>query len=104
METRQLVQSIGLDMISSVCGLPSNKIDVINISVNSSPLILEIQTLFSFNEDKGLFVSENELREFKYDFSNNCGVLTKVSEKNYVGSKIIQIYGDQGILEEKGWL
>lgn len=104
METRQLVQNIGLETISSVCGLPVNKIEIINISVNSSPLILEIQILFSYNGDKGLFVAENELREFKYDFSNNCGVLAKASDRNYVSSKILRTYGDSGILEEKGWL
>ncbi|MEM4992950.1 hypothetical protein WKH56_10415 [Priestia sp. SB1] len=78
--------------------------EIHHVLIDSSALYQEIHILFSFELEKGLFQSNQQLRELKYDLVNKCGVMYQVFEKEDNKPKIIKVYGDKQLLKEKVWI
>lgn len=100
-ETIHLVAKTTLE---SITGYSPDDFEIIRVSAESSMLFQEIQILFSYRLDKGLFRTDKHLREFRYDFSNKCGVILQVADKNDPNAKVLKCFGDEGVLAEKDWI
>ena len=98
------IETIASEILQTVTGFSSRDFEILQVMIDSSALYQEIRILFSYRMDKGLFRTDKQLRELKYDFSNRCGVMLLVSDKNDPNPKFIELYGDEGILKEKGWI
>lgn len=98
------INELASSVLEDVSGFSALDYEIIQVSINSSLLFQEIQILFSFELDKGMFRTNKQLREFKYDLSNKCGVMLQVSDKNDTNPKLLEFYGDEGIIKEKDWL
>ena len=98
------IEEISSNVLKQVSGFSPQSFEILQVSINSSALYQEIHILFSYQLDKGLFRSNKELREVKFDFSNQCGVMLQVSDKNDPNPNVIEKYGDIGVLLEKMWI
>lgn len=100
----ETIELLASQTLEAVTGFSPRDFEIHQVTIDSSALYQEIDILFSYQLDKGIFRSNKQLREVKYDFSNKCGVMLQVSDRNDRNPKTIQIYGDEGILQEKDWI
>ncbi|MED2737388.1 hypothetical protein [Bacillus toyonensis] len=100
----ETIHLIAKTTLESITGYSPADFEIIKVSADSSVLYQEIQVLFSYRLDKGLFRTNKHLREFRYDYSNKCGVLLQVADKDDPNAKVIKCFGDEGILAEKDWI
>lgn len=98
------VEQLASEILEEIAEFSPRHFEIHQVLIDSSPLYQEIQILFSYELDQGLFRSNKQLRELKYDLSNRCGVMSQVSDRNDSNPRIIDIFGDEGILQEKNWL
>lgn len=101
---REGVVSIAAKTLADVAGFVPGDYEIHHVLIDSSSLYQEIRILFSFELEKGIFQSDNQLREFKYDLINKCGIMFQVFNKKELKSKIIKIYGDKSLIQEKAWI
>lgn len=97
------IQALAEKVIKDITGLQSD-ILIIQTTVNSSALYQDIQILFSYEKDHGIFRTDKELRLLRYDYSNQCGVMAHVSSKEDPYPRVIKFYGDKELVIRKGWM
>lgn len=78
--------------------------EIHHVMIDSSALYQEIQILFLFEMEKGIFNSKQQLRELRYDLVNKCGIMFQVFDKKEQKPKVVKTYGDIAILREKAWI
>lgn len=100
----EIIENLAIATLENIVGVSSRDVEIHQVLIDSSSLYQEINVLFSYELDKGIFRSNKELRELKYDLSNKCGVMLQVSGKNDRYPRVIQTYGNEGILKEKDWI
>jgi len=101
---REDVVSIAAKTLVDVAGFVPGDYEIHHVLIDSSSLYQEIHILFSFELEKGIFQSNKQLREFKYDLVNKCGIMSQVLNKKETKSKIIKIFGDKTLIQEKAWI
>ena len=78
--------------------------EIHHVLIDSSALYQEIHILFSFELEKGIFQSNQQLRELRYDLVNKCGIMFQVFDKKEQKPKVVKTYGDVAVLREKAWV
>ncbi|QJX80732.1 hypothetical protein [Priestia megaterium] len=78
--------------------------EIHHVLIDSSALYQEIHILFSFELEKGIFQSNQQLRELRYDLVNKCGIMFQIFDKKERKPKVVKTYGDISILREKAWI